>query len=139
MNRKLVNIALKEYGLTEISGERHNKRIVQFFKDIDHEWVTDDETAWCSAFINWCCLKADLERSYKLNARSWLDCGQEVNDPEVGDIVIFWRDSPQSWKGHVGIFINQIDDKIYTLGGNQNNQVCIKPYPATRLLGYRRI
>lgn len=136
---KLIEIALAEYGVTEISGPTHNKRIVQYSKDIGHGGIIDDETAWCSIFANWCALKADLERSKKLNARSWLEVGTEVETPQTGDIVIYWRSSPHSWKGHVGIFINKIGSNIYTLGGNQKNSVCIQPYSESQLLGYRRL
>jgi hypothetical protein len=37
--------------------------------------------------------------------------GTKVAYPEPGDIVVFWRESPQSWKGHVGIFTGISFDK----------------------------
>lgn len=135
----MINIALAEYGVTEIPGAEHNPRIVQYSKDIGYAGIIDDETAWCSIFINWCAMKAGLERSKKLNARSWLKIGEEVTEPQVGDIVIFWRSSKTSWKGHVGIFINETDKGINCLGGNQSNQVKISTYKKNRLLGYRRL
>lgn len=134
----LLQTALQEYGVKEVPGGiDHNPRIVQYFYDIGHEWVTDDETAWCSAFVDWCCKEAGLIGSGKLNARSWLKVGEEV-DQCLGDIVVFWRSSKTSWKGHVGIFIAQHGDKVYCLGGNQSNQVCISGYDVKRVLGYRR-
>ena len=136
---KLVEKALKEYGVSEIIGEENNDRIMQYFADIGQTWVTNDETAWCSAFMNWVALQAGYERSNKLNARSWLEVGEEVKTPQVGDIVVFWRQSPESWKGHVGIFISKINGGVMTLGGNQNNSVCIKPYTEDRVLSYRRL
>ena len=136
---KLINTALKEYGTWEWSGDAHNPRVLQYFHDIGHEWVKDDETAWCSAFMNWVALQAGYEFSGKLNARSWLKVGKEVTEPKLGDVVILWRSSPDSWKGHVGLFVNKIGGDIYILGGNQNNQVNISAYNANRLLGYRRL
>ena len=124
----LLNIALGEYGVREIRGAKHNPRILEYFKEIGHEWVKDDETAWCSAFINWCALKAGVERSGKLNARSWMDIGKEVSKPKIGDLVIFWRESPASWKGHVAIYINSTEKAVFVLGGNQNNSVNIQSY-----------
>jgi hypothetical protein len=50
-------LACKHYGLKEIRGEEHNPVILKFFKEIGHSWVQDDETAWCAAFVNYCCLK----------------------------------------------------------------------------------
>ena len=139
--RELVDIALSQYGIQEKSGSMHNPVILHYFKDIGHKWVTTDETAWCSAFMNWVALKANCERSGKLYARSWLGIGTEIEEPQIGDLVIFWREGKNSWKGHVAIFINfsQNGKQIHCLGGNQNNKVCIKPYPIRRLLGYRRL
>lgn len=138
---KLIEIALDEYGVTEIKGKKHNPRIIKYAKDIDHSWISTDETAWCSIFANWIAMKAGYLKSDKLNARSWLDIGEETNTPSKGDVVILWRESVDSWKGHVGFFIRFSEDckHIYILGGNQNNKVCIKRYPASRLLGFRVI
>ena len=84
--------AMEFYGLQENPGEQHNPAILQFFKEIGHAWVKDDETAWCSAFINWIALKCDCERSGKLDARSWLNTGRETKNPKQGDIVVFCRE-----------------------------------------------
>jgi uncharacterized protein (TIGR02594 family) len=134
---EMVANAMDLYGLKELKGENDNPLILKFFDRIGHSWVKSDETAWCSAFINYLAKENGYEMSGKLDARSWLNVGQETNVPNPGDIVIFWRESPQSWKGHVGIFVRDDGNQIYTLGGNQNNSVCIKPYPKSRLLGYR--
>jgi uncharacterized protein (TIGR02594 family) len=137
----VLDIALAEYGITEVVGNNHNHRILQYFKEIGHKWVTVDETAWCSAFANWVAMKAGYYRSGKLNARSWLTVGIKVAMPQKGDVVVFWRVKKSDWRGHVGFFISYSEDKkyIYVLGGNQNNQVCIKKYPTYRLLGFRDI
>ena len=139
--KKLIQIALSQYGVTEIKGTRHNPTIVGYSHEIGYSGIISDETAWCSIFMNWCAKQAGLIRSGKLNARSWLEVGATTTTPEVGDVVIFWRESPKSWKGHVGIYINHSSDGkyIYCLGGNQGNMVCIKAYPANQLLGYRRL
>ncbi len=87
-------------------------------------------------------MKAGLERSKKANARSWLRVGRNVDtEPEPGDIVIFWRDKPESWKGHVGIFLGYSSNlkRVYCLGGNQGNQVSLSAYGADTVLGFRRL
>lgn len=140
MNR-LIEIALSQYGVTEKTGKLHNPTIVNYFKEIGHKWVTTDETAWCSSYLNWVALKANMQRSGKLNARSWLTIGRKITKPKQGDVVVLWRERKRSWKGHVGLFIGYSEDKkyIYVLGGNQKNQVNIQRYPAYRLLGFRRL
>lgn len=135
----MLKLALSFYGLKEITGKADNPIILNWFKEIGHGWVANDETAWCSCFMNYCALKCGLEMSGLLTARSWENVGVKVENPKLGDIVIFWREKPGSWKGHVGWYISEDDTFVYTLGGNQNNSVCIKPYPKYRLLGYRRL
>ena len=135
----LINKALSVFGLKELSGSKHNEQIVEFFNVSGHSWVKNDETAWCSAFVNWVCIESGFEASKKLNARSWLDVGAEIETPRLGDIVIFWRESKSSWKGHVGFFIREEGENVFVLGGNQSNGVNIKPYSKARVLGYRRV
>ncbi|EDP96535.1 TIGR02594 family protein [Kordia algicida OT-1] len=139
--KTVLEIALSQYGVREKKGKLHNPIIVNYFKEIGHRWVTTDETAWCSAFMNWVALKAGKQKSGKLNARSWLLVGRQVTTPQQGDVVVLWRERKHSWKGHVGVFIGYSEDQkqIYVLGGNQNNQVNIQQYPAYRLLGFREL
>ena len=139
MSNILLDIIFSEYGTQEIAGDQHNPEVLKYFIGIGHEWVTTDETAWCSAFANWCCKGAGLEYSGKLNARSWLDVGENVQEPQPLDIVVLWRDKKDSWKGHVGFFIRETSKYIYVLGGNQRNQVCIMRYSKNKLLAYKRL
>jgi len=135
----ISEIALSQIGIKEIVGKEHNSEVLKYFNETGHKWVKDDETAWCSAFINWVAFKADKPRSFKLNARSWLTVGKKVEVPKTGDIVILWRESPESWKGHVGIYCRETKNYIYILGGNQGNSVSIKAYQKRQLLEYRRL
>ena len=129
---------LRHYGLKEIFGKTHNPEILAMFAEIGYDFVKDDETAWCSASLNYFCKKLGYERSGKLDARSWLKLPVMVLKPQMGDIVILWRNNPASWEGHVGLYISSDMDTIYILGGNQNNQIQISPYPRERVLGYRQ-
>jgi uncharacterized protein (TIGR02594 family) len=136
----MINQALGEYGIKEVQGkEANNPRIIEYFAAIGQIWVKTDETAWCSAFVNYIAKQAGYEYTGKLNARSWLDAGQPVLIPKIGDVTILWRVDKKDWRGHVGFYINEDDTHIYLLGGNQSNSVCIKPYPKERLLGFRRL
>ena len=134
---RMLKIALSKYGQKEVLGTSHNPEIVNFAKEAGFP-VEEDETAWCSIFINWVAFKAGCERSKRMDARSWLKVGTPVTLPDVGDVVVFKR-GDSDWQGHVGLFISQIGDKIYVLGGNQSNMVNIAPYTVSDLLGYRRI
>jgi uncharacterized protein (TIGR02594 family) len=138
----IFKIAVAELGQKEIIGAENNPFIVNYANEAGFPWVNDDETPWCSIFLNWVAKKAGLQCSHNLNARSWLNVGQPVDlCPEPGDIVIFWRESPDSWKGHVAIFFGFSADgkRIYCLGGNQGNQVSISAFPKDNVLGFRRL
>ena len=138
--KDLLYEVLKYYGLKETMGPASTPEILDMFHDIGFDWVKDDSvTSWCSAAMNYFCKKLGYERSGHLTARSWLNTGTKVTDPELGDIVVLWRVKPDSWEGHVGIFIAQDDEFIFILGGNQSNMINISPYPKQRLLGYRRL
>lgn len=136
----LINKALYEYGVKEVIGAKDNPRVLKYFDQIGFNGSKlKDETAWCSAFANWVAKTEGFEYSGKLNARSWLTVGQSTNHPGIGDIVVLWRDNPKSWKGHVGFFVKQTQSYVYILGGNQANMVCIKAYPKSRVLDYKKL
>jgi uncharacterized protein (TIGR02594 family) len=138
MRYEIIKAALGEYGVIEQPGAVENTpRILEYFAEIGHSWVKEDETAWCSAFCNFIAKTTNHEYSGELNARSWLTVGIRTSKPEPGDVVVLWRSSKTSWKGHVGFFVRKDDSQIWILGGNQSNQVCIAPYDSDRLLDYR--
>ena len=134
---EMFGMGMDLFGLRELPGEENNPIIMQFFREIGHSYVQGDETAWCSAFINYIAKVNGYEYSGALNARSWLKTGTEVMIPNVGDVVVLWRESKDSWKGHVGLYVNQVGSYVNVLGGNQNNSVNISVYPLSRVLGYR--
>lgn len=139
-NNILLNNALSQIGVKEYVGNEDNPEVLKYFNEIGFDGSKlKDETAWCSAFVNWVAKVSGCEYSGKLNARSWLEYGEQVVNPQVGDIVILWRESKYTWKGHVGFFIRESNDHIYILGGNQQNEVNILPYKKSRLLQYRRL
>lgn len=131
--------ALKYYGTRTIQGEKNNSDILKFFEAIGHDWVKNDEVAWCAAFLNYILQISGMENTRKLNARSFLDIGEKVTEPTIGDIAVFWRLDPKGTLGHVGIFVAQDEKNIFVLGGNQQEQVNIMPIPKIRLLSYQRL
>lgn len=119
----------------------HNPIIVQWFADVGHAWVKDDETAWCAAFVGAMLKRSGLPHTGKLSARSYLGWGDPValDDAQEGDVIIFSRGDPKGWQGHVAFFVRQEGDRIICFGGNQGNQVNERAYPLSRLLGVRRM
>ena len=140
IRRKILETALAEYGVTEIPGSEHNKRILQYAEFSGIPEYDRDEIAWCGLAMAYVFTKCDVPIPEKpLLARSWLNVGRETMFPNVGDLAIFWRVSPESWQGHVGLVINMYGEYIHVLGGNQRNQVNISRYKSSELLGYREI
>jgi uncharacterized protein (TIGR02594 family) len=133
---KLLEIALSQYGQKEIAGTEHNPVIVNYAKEAGHTWVNDDETPGCSIFIDWCAMKAGVERTRKANALSWLSVGVLTTEPKTGDVVVFKRgNNPNA--GHVGIYIAAADTGyLYVLGANQSDQVKISIFNEDDVLGY---
>ncbi|GAM61380.1 cell wall-associated hydrolases [Vibrio ishigakensis] len=125
-----------ESGVSEVPGaDAHNPRILEY-----HQTTTlgasDDETAWCSSFVNWCVEQSGLTGTRSAAARSWLTWGSALQTPVEGCILILKR-GKHPWQGHVGFYVGEKNGAILVLGGNQSDSVNISSYAAERLLGYR--
>lgn len=138
-NHKLLTVALSAYGVEEYTGKESNPIIDGWIAQIGFNGVVTDDDGWCALFMCWVAKCCGAENIYNLSARAWIGAGEEVKQPTQGDVVVFWRNSIDSWTGHVGLFVADTQDDIYVLGGNQDNKVCIKAYPKDRVLGYRRL
>lgn len=135
---KWMLLARQELGVREIVGKEHSDDVLGYFRDAGFPEIDNDETAWCAALVNACLQRAGYTGSKSLAARSFLTWGKAVSKPYPGCIVVFWRQSPRSWQGHVAFYIGETKTHIKVLGGNQSNQVSIAEYPKSQLLGYRK-
>lgn len=130
------------HGTREIPGKNHCGVILGWYQRLKIA-VMDDETPWCSTFVNFCAAETGYERTGKLNARSWLEVGEKIplKDAKPGcDVLIFERGN-SSWQGHVTFYAGRITatGTVLGLGGNQNDEVNISRYSTDRLLGVRRL
>jgi len=137
--KDLLLEVLSHYGLREVDGPSSNPEIIAMGKDLGYDIADDSTTAWCSLLVNYYAKKMGYEYTKKLTARSWLKTSVIVLKPELGDIVVLWRNDPNGWEGHVGWFISRDAKYVYVLGGNQGNWLNISPYPVDRVLGYRQL
>jgi len=128
-------IALGEVGVKEFPGSADNPRIVEYLHstNLPAPDRSNDETYWCSAFVNWCIERAGYEGTDSAWAKSWLNWGKTIGTPRKGCIVIFKRDDG----GHVGFYMDETNTAIKVLGGNQSDEVSISGYSKKNLLGYR--
>lgn len=130
-----LEIARAELGVTEKGGRATNPRVTAYFEASGHREIKDDETAWCSAFANYCMVEAGYKGTMSLAARSWLQWGKETK-PQPGAILVFSRGA-SSWQGHVAFMVGETPTHYEVLGGNQGNAVSIRGYSKSRLLGAR--
>jgi len=132
--------ARKYLGIKEFKGQKHEPKIVQFWRSIGLSGVKDDETPWCAAFVGAMLENVGLMSTKSGWARSYLEWGVPLAFPIIGCVVVFSR---KGGGGHVGFVIGKDEDgNLLVLGGNQGDSVSIKafrmpPYPDSRVLGYR--
>lgn len=131
--------ALKLYGTAAIPGAQSNPIVLDFFKQAGHPEISDDDTPWCSAFLNALMRGCGLPYTGSLAARSWLTVGTVETEPKLGDVVIFGVNPPNPAISHVGMFISKQGNNIWVLGGNQDNRVEIALFKTIHILGYRRL
>jgi uncharacterized protein (TIGR02594 family) len=131
---RFYETAKKEMGINELSGAKHNKRILEYHATTTLK-AKSDEVPWCSSFVNWVVFKCSMEGTNSAAARSWMKWGKGLTKPVKGCIVVFTR----TGGGHVGFYHSEDKGFIYVLGGNQSNSVNISAYAKSRLLGYRGV
>ena len=131
-------IAQKELGVKEVPGPGDNPRIVEYLKStsLGSPDNKNDETPWCSAFVNWCVEQARFKGTNSAWARSWLKWGreQDIGDSWLGCICVLERGLDF---GHVGFLVAYDDDRVKLLGGNQGDAVTEAWFPMERVLAYR--
>lgn len=128
--------AFAEVGVAAWPDGRSNPRITAYHANTSIAGY-DDKASWCSSFIHWCLAQAGVAGTGSALARSWLDWGKPLAEPRPGCIAVLWRESPDSWKGHVGFYLRHDAAQVWLLGGNQLGRVCENAYPLACALAYR--
>jgi uncharacterized protein (TIGR02594 family) len=126
-------------GLREVAGGGSNAEILDWAADLDLHYKSDD-VPWCGLFVSHCIGATLPEESLPNNplaARSWLKFGVEC-EPALGAVIVFWRESRNGAKGHVGFYNGEDAHAYHVLGGNQSNAVNVTRIGKDRFLGTRR-
>ncbi len=140
---KILTELLKLYGTAEVGGAKSNPDLIAILRKHYKQATDDSTTAWCGIMMAEAFTRAgesDLVPDLFMAARSWLSLPNpvELDKAELGDIVIFWRGTPEGWSGHVAVYVNQIGENVFVCGGNQGDRVSIAPYAKARILGIRK-
>lgn len=125
-------------GTKEIRGTVANPDIVKFASYTSLK-ATSDETPWCSSFVNYIVANCGDKGTGSAAARSWLDWGKVLDEPEAGCVVVLDRkDANNPNAAHVTFFVCEDGpDHIQCIGGNQGDMVKQSRYPKKEVLGYR--
>lgn len=142
-----LRVAMAEFGVKqELKAGDHHSRIVEYHQTTSYR-ATDDETAWCSSFVNWVVQQAGRQGTGSAAAKSWLNWGTAVDDPRAGDIVVLkkrtaghTRKTGSTSGYHVGFFIAKTPTFVRVFGGNQDRRVKESAFPLSdyEVKGYRR-
>lgn len=143
-----LKLAERFLGVAEVVGAVHNPLVVAMLA-LENPGIKDDETPWCSAFVNFIFWLLGLPRSRSLAARSWLKVGTPVPVTAAVPgfaVVILKRGAGKqpgpevlAAPGHVGLFAGYEDGWVSVLGGNQGNRVSVARFPVEQVLGIREV
>jgi uncharacterized protein (TIGR02594 family) len=131
--------ARRVIGIKERVGPGNNPTILDWAKDAGIPYKSDD-IPWCGLFVAHCISSTIGDEPLPANplgARQWLKFGAPCK-PVLGSILVFWRDKPTSFKGHVGFYAGEEKGGVLqVLGGNQSDSVSIARIRGDRLLQAR--
>lgn len=125
-------------GTKEVLGPKSNPTILDWATSLDIHYAGDD-IPWCGLFVAHCIgstLPQEVLPSNPLGARQWERFG-DSSTPRTGAIMVFWRESPSSGKGHVGFYVGEDETAYQILGGNQTDSVCLTWLDKKRLVAAR--
>jgi uncharacterized protein (TIGR02594 family) len=138
--------ATAELGVHENSlAGKHESRIVEYHSATSLK-ATDDETPWCSSFVNWVMKQSGYVGTNSALAKSWIDWGNEQINPREGSITIIQRigkkndSTTGSATGYHVAFLKSISENwISLLGGNQSDKVKISNFSlmSYKIIAYR--
>jgi len=124
----------------EFAGDASNPLIKECYAAVDGlgdpELIDDGDKPWCSCYVNKKVQNGGGRGTRSAAARSWLQWGKILEEPEIGCIAVKkrWR---SNWMGHVGFVYEIGPTYIVLLGGNQDNRVCLQRYPRKEFIGFR--
>lgn len=135
MATQALSLAAKQLGMSETT----QRQALQEYMSNGGVNLDPAVTAWCAAYVNATLQQAGYEGTGSNMARSFLEWGEAVEQPQRGDLAVFSRGDPSGPYGHVGFFDGyNPDGSLRILGGNQGDAVSVSTYGADRLLGFRR-
>ena len=130
-----ITEGLKHLGTREVPGSTTQPVIRKWLIELG-AWWRDDETPWCGVFVGHCVNAAGLSIPKDFyRAKAWAGYAplKVIPRPAYGCVVVFGR----TGGGHVGFVLGEDrQGNLMVLGGNQGDQVSIRPFARSRVLAY---
>lgn len=137
---KMIQEAVKLYGLLETPGPANNPTIMKMAETLKIKSYTSDSIAWCGLIMGYLALMAGKDLSMfpkpadMLWALNWRKFGKSVPQPMLGDVIVFKRNGG----GHVALYVGEDTDAYHILGGNQSDSVNIMRNAKSKAVAFRR-
>ena len=91
-------LAWGDLGVAGASSTDHTARVVRYYADVGHAQITNDETAWCAAFLGSCLERAGEASTRSLMARSCLFAwGEPITEFRTGAVAVLSRTADPPW------------------------------------------
>lgn len=130
-----------QWGLHEIGfHETGNNQGIERYIGLAHAGTPGDP--WCAIFMNAALESCGVVGSRSPSSQSFRTNPNfvQITTPALGAIVVFWRGTPSSGLGHVGMYRGEDPNEVWVLGGNESDMVQIEALPKTSasfgLIGY---
>ena len=139
LEAEVLKVAISELGDGAIAGNNEGRHVESYHRKILAPGAPRKLGPWCAAFVSWCCEEAATRLGVELPFRrsgsakrlaknvakaSGVSIMKKDTTPLPGDLIVFHRGSPLSWKGHIGIVECVQGGMVHTIEGN------VGAYPA---------
>lgn len=133
---RIVKIGLSLIGTKEIIGSGNNATILSWALELGIENTYNaDAVPWCGLLIGVVVLRSGrVPVKNPLWAANWSNFGVPVEEPMLGDIIVFKRPGGN----HVAIYIAEDATCYHILGGNQSDRVNIIRKKKSEAWAFRR-
>lgn len=122
---KAIEIAHAELGNGEIGKNNSGEHVRKYNRSL--------EASWCAGFVSWVLNEAGVTNYYSRSAKQIYNQFPKVSEPKPGDLIVFWREDPNSWKGHIGIVTNVTPNTVIVIEGNKGDYPAkVRKYAYTR-------
>jgi len=110
----VVNVAQSQLGRGEEGKDNAGKYV--------YLYTQGHAAPWCAGFVSYVLQKSGKSFPYMLSAKGFYKYAAKnkllTANPKRGDLIVFWRESPQSGKGHIGIIESINEKQIVSIEGN---------------------